>query len=481
MGLGVIYLVSRGKKDMYFNMNPDITFFKAVYKRHTNFSTENINQYFKTTPDFETRVSSTISKNAELLGRTYLYVELPSIPKSSNTTLPKNIKKFRWIDKIGYGIIKYADISIEGERITRTTYDWLNIESKITIKKGLEKALNIMIGNVPELTELTTFKNSYKLKIPLNFWFCKESGLYLPLVSMYHNDVNIDIEFNSLKNCYIESPNRYIIINEDFVLFDDGEYFEQTINGKITKGIFRYFDTTNKYLYYDYVNGDFTQNYDIIGANNNFIVTMAIDTIVVKDETFFKITPSLVSAYLATDYVYLDDAERDFFRRKNHHYIIPNTEIITEQTINNSNFQFKINIKNPSKALFWRFILQSNIKTNNIFDYSMDGKSIVEKMVLVINSNERVEIYDKEYFDLVEKFKSKLNTGKYIYMYSFSLEPFNNQPTGTMNFSKVDNAYLQLTLNKSINHQNPVNAIGFNYHINIFKIIDGRAGTEFSN
>ena len=102
MAIGLLILISTGKENLYLSYNPEITFFKIAYKRYTNFSTEIIPQYFKNTPDFGRRVSVTISKNADLLSQTYLYVKLPGFPLETHSSLPPSIKKIAWIKKNRY-------------------------------------------------------------------------------------------------------------------------------------------------------------------------------------------------------------------------------------------------------------------------------------------------------------------------------------------------------------------------------------------
>ena len=240
MGLGLLYLISKGSENKYFTHKPNITFFKKMYKKHTNFSIETINQFFKTTPDFGRKVSVIVSKNADLIGPVYLNVMLPSIPKSSNT-----FKKFRWVDKIGLALIKSIDIEIGGILINRLYSDWMNIWNELTLKEGNMRGYNNMIGNIDILKQFSNGKESYNLIIPINFWFMKESGLFLPITALHYHNVKIDVEFNSFEKCFIESPNKYITINEDFVLFDDNEKIIQNVNGILNIGEFIYFDTYN--------------------------------------------------------------------------------------------------------------------------------------------------------------------------------------------------------------------------------------------
>ena len=94
MGLGLLLLVSVGKENIYLSTKPEITFFKIAYKRYTNFSIETVAQYFMNTPDFGRRVTVNISKNTDLLGQIYIYVNLPDITRSNPSLLPSNIKTF---------------------------------------------------------------------------------------------------------------------------------------------------------------------------------------------------------------------------------------------------------------------------------------------------------------------------------------------------------------------------------------------------
>ena len=91
MGLGLLLLVSIGKENLYLSGQPEITYFKLVYKQHTNFSIETIPQYFKTEPDFSRKLTINISKNADLLNKIYLNIQLPEIQKSNHSSLPDGV------------------------------------------------------------------------------------------------------------------------------------------------------------------------------------------------------------------------------------------------------------------------------------------------------------------------------------------------------------------------------------------------------
>ena len=168
MGGGLIQLVSVGFEDLYLTNDPQVTFFKIVYKRHTNFSQELIPQLYNSIPDFGKRVTCRLSKNGDLINRMYIYLELPNIPVfyDNTTDTPDQIKKLAWVKKIGYGIIKSVELEIGGQLIDKHYGDWFNIWEELT-ETCQRDTLNKLIGNVPDVYNFTNGKDTYKLFIPL--------------------------------------------------------------------------------------------------------------------------------------------------------------------------------------------------------------------------------------------------------------------------------------------------------------------------
>lgn len=493
MTLGLLILVSVGKENIYLSTQPEITFFKIAYKRYTNFSIETIAQYFKTIPDFGRRVTVNISKNADLLSKCFLYVSLPDIISSNSSVLPPGIKKFAWDKKIGLALIRYIDLEIGGILIERHFNDWLNIWYELTTTIGKKSGYNKMIGDIELLTSFTNGKKSYGLNIPLNFWFCQDSGLSLPLVAMIHNDIKIHVEFNNFDTCFIESPTHYINVIEPFCLFTKGETIMQNIDGNIAISEFVYFDYINQNIYYNKLNNDFiiptsvNTRYAIIGSISKFETNISIGATVVRDEPYFRFnTPSLLTSYLLVNYIYLDNEERFNFVNKTHEYLIPIIQNISEQICYSGNVSYKIPFINPNKIIFWRCCLVSNIQINDLFNYSLyplnsdTNSSIVEKQQIILNSIPRMDLSNWEYYS---KFQIYLNNfcseSSKIYMYSFSLNALDYQPSGSLNFSQIDDSYIQLTLNKKINYNNIVSIKGFGLQYNIFRISNGLSGLGY--
>lgn len=493
MGLGLLLLVSIGKENIYLSTQPDITYFKIAYKRYTNFSTETVAQYFKNTPDFSRRSTVNISKNADLLGQIYIYIKLPDIIKSNHSILPNNIKKFAYVKKIGLAIIKYIDLEIGGILIERHFGDWLNIWNELTLDYGKITAFNKMIGNIELLTDYSNGKQSYGLNIPLNFWFCQDTGLALPLVSMTHNDIKIHIEFNDFNKIYNESPTHYIQINEPFCLFNYNEIIKQNIDGNIAIGKFIYFDIINQYLYYNKLKGDFiiptinSSRYSIKGNDTNYEATIKLNSLLIQDESYFRFnTPAIIEAYLLVNYIYLDNEERFNFINNSHQYLISNIQNIAEQSFYSSNISYKIPFINPNKIIFWRAQLISNINSNDVFNYTLYPitdipTNIIENESIIVNSIDRMQPNNVElYTNLQIYLNNFVSSSLGIHQFSFSLNPKEYQPSGSLNFSQIDDTYIQMNLNKKINYQNTILIKSYGLQYNVFKITNGLGSLEFS-
>ena len=196
MGLGLLLLATAGIENDYFNLNPNITFFKKTFKHYTSISNEILPQYFRSSPNFGRRLSTKIAKNSDLIKDITIYFELPDIPSSNHSTLPSNIKQFAWTNKIAFAMIKYIDLEIGGTLISRHYGDWLNIQYEIT-KSNSEGWNNSVGNNVKILTDYSNGKSSYKLYIPLSFFFNDTVDVGFPLISISKQDVEIHVELNN--------------------------------------------------------------------------------------------------------------------------------------------------------------------------------------------------------------------------------------------------------------------------------------------
>jgi hypothetical protein len=311
-----------------------------------------------------------------------------------------------------------------------------------------------------------------KLDIPLNFWFCQDSGLVLPLISMIHCEIKIHVEFNDFSTCFKQSPTNYFKTNEPYCLFKQGELFRQNYNGLLAVGSFVYFDYNTQTLYYNKIKGDFqvpTINNDfkyiITGDVTRFQCNIQSNTLVYDDESYFRFyTPSLKDAYLLVNFIYVDNEERIGLIKNTQEYLVPIVQNIPELVLSSVNTSYKIPFVNPNKIIFWRCQLKSNRDANDVFNYTMfpitdTEDSIVDKQLIYLNSQPRMDLNLWQHYSVLQCYQNDFTTvdnNNGIFMYSFGIKPGEYQPSGSINFSEIDDSYLQFNLNKQINYQNPV-------------------------
>ena len=220
MGGGLMQLVAYGAQDVYLTGNPQITFWKVTYRRHTNFAMESIEQTFNGQADFGRRVTCTISRNGDLAYRTYLQVTLPQIGQ----TLDDGDVYARWLDFPGEQLIQSVEVEIGGQRIDRQYGDWMHIWNQLTLSKEQERGYYKMVGNTTQLTYLTDpdFANvdgpcdsdapkqvcaprnalpETTLYVPLQFWYCRNPGLALPLIALQYHEVKINLDLRPIDEC----------------------------------------------------------------------------------------------------------------------------------------------------------------------------------------------------------------------------------------------------------------------------------------
>jgi len=430
-------LVAYGAQDIYLTGNPQITFFKVVYRRHTNFSIESIEQTFNGTADFGKKVSCTISRNGDLVHRIYLQTSIPEQEyiytenklKYNSEEVTNGI--LRWVDWVGEKLINYVEIDIGGQKIDKHYGEWLHIWNQLTNNPGHEEGYQRMVGNMPELTKnrATSTTNgtisSQKLYIPLQFWFCRNPGLALPLIALQYHEVKINIEFQELKNLFIAQK----------------------------------VPTTNP-------------------ADNILTVSPA---------------GSLRDTSLWVDYIFLDTDERRRFAQLSHEYLIEQLQFPGEETISTTSNKIRLNFNHPVKEIVWVAQKTSNIDLMQSYNYTdlADssptlthnplGNNLLQSLVenletvyagtneshyhnlqlknvdtgkntcsiarLQLNGQDRFTERAGDYFNYVQPYNHHTRTPHVgINVYSFGLKPEEHQPSGTCNFSRIDNANLFLTV-----------------------------------
>ena len=463
-GGGLMQLVAYGAQDVYLTGNPQITFFKVVYRRHTNFAMESIENPFNGAPNFGKKVTCTIQRNGDLIYRMYLQATLPSV---SLTTADGSGAQFRWLNWPGHNLVKSVEIEIGGQRIDKQYGDWLHVWNELTQEAGKQAGYAKMVGNVPQLVntlvqggedcdadcgsgvpnsteEVTKCSPEYTLYIPLQFWFNRHPGLALPLIALQYHEVRINLEFQDLRNmCWDYTPQ--------------------------------------------------------IASNVHTVQSRVANA-------------GLVAASLYVDYIYLDTDERRKFAQVAHEYLIETLQFTGGESVTSTSNKIKLNFNHPCKELIWvvqrdSFVSCSDVdiapwKGQQPFNYSdfwdrsvlesgysvtrvegMAGHNPVVTALLQLNGHDRFTVREGRYFNEVQPFQHHTNvpaTG--INVYSFALQPEQHQPSGTCNLSRIDNTTLLLTISNNAvgaTVSSTVRVYATNY--NVLRIMSGMGGLAFSN
>jgi hypothetical protein len=473
-GGGLIQLVAQGPQDTYLTANPQVTYFRDIYRKHTNFALESIEQSFNGLADFGKRVQCVIARDGDLLSRLYLQATLPSVNVGDilgrRGVSEVNASTFQWVDHIGHALIHYVELEIGGQIIDKQYGEWMYIWNELTLTASKRGALDVMVGSDIRLcsnslnatsnlctTNMSTYdalitpglnacSPSFRgannplrftkfvsclpeitLYIPLEFWFCRHQGLALPLLALQYHEVKINVQLTNLNLlCNIVSPT-----------------------------------------------GD-------------------------ADKIFTSIsTAGLVEASFWGDYIFLDTEERRRFAQGKHEYLIEQLQFTGAESVTGTVNNIKLSFNHPVKELIWVTQLDKWIDCkygsmgamNQPFNYTDDtSENPTVSARLQLNGQDRFDARYGTYFNFVQPFQHHTNTPAVgINVYSFALKPEEQQPSGTCNFSRITTSTLNVTLTQSTFVDYTTNAIltakvriyAVNY--NVLSIVSGMGGLVYSN
>lgn len=526
MGGGLMQLVSYGAQDIYISGNPQITFWKVLYKRHTNFAVESIEVTFNGQADFNRRVTAVINRNADLMYKTYLQVTLPQIDLSTSGgtfTGSGASTGFRWLNYIGHRLINQVEVEIGGQRIDRQYGDWMQIWTQLSVDQSIMPAFESLVGNTHDLVLMkrasglpldSTCSSSETtvscvprqgtpaktLYVPLQFWFCRNPGVAIPLIALQYHEVRVNVTFETWQNC---------------------QYAEA-----------------------------------VVGT------------------PFAATQQSLAAASLYVDYVYLDTEERRRFAQQSHEYLIEQLQYTGAESITSSSNKVQLNFNHPVKELMWvvqrdsfvdcsiatwlatvggaqPFNYSDDFSTDGIitslltqagstrdaattptsgmtqvlgqnplqstatsgamygadsvdragtseFDAGVnyllakvilasgvrcEGKNPVEVAKLQLNGQDRFTEREGDYFSKVQPFQHHTRCpSEGVNVYSFALRPEEHQPSGTCNFSRIDKATLQLTVSvNTVVGSNTAQVRVYALNYNVLRVMSGMGGLAYSN
>jgi hypothetical protein len=416
-------LVAYGAQDIYLTGNPMITYFKVVYRRHTNFAMESIQQTLNGSVGWGNRVTALISRNGDLVNGMLMEITLPNLVGAADA---------RYHHDVGHHILKQVDVEIGGQLIDRHYGDWLEIWSQLTVPASKELGYRWMIGQ-----DLRTAASDdgplqggaggnltgRKIYVPLQFWFCRNVGLALPLIALQYHEVKVNVTFAALA--------------------------------------------------------------EVTGGTDGAAL--------------------LTNASLWVDYIYLDTDERRRFAQVSHEYLIEQLQLnTTNYAALATGLTANLTFNHPVKELVWvckessvdvagglfvqssRYISGNDAMgaRDNFTGASMLGTNPVRASTLQLNGQDRFAQRVGEYFSRFQPSQchTRIPASPGINVYSFALKPEEHQPSGTCNFSRIDNARLVVTFSNAAAVRvrgGAFNVYATNY--NVLRVMSGMGGLAYSN
>lgn len=536
---GIMQLVAYGAEDLYLTGNPQITYFKMVYRRHTNFAMEYIEKYFYSLPNFNTtqrtQAKVKIDRDADLLYDCYLVYDLPDIrfpiEQYQNIT-PLDIN-FKWIRNPGHNIIYTTEINVGGHRIDIQYGQWLNIWTELTVTESKKSSYNRLVGNNFKLRPgFSTFYPdkgsnvtipSTRLYIPLEFWFCKNPGLAIPLIALQYDEIYIYFEFNCLNSLFTLGPNNLspdaFFSTPNVSNSCDGSFVKQLLANNINeKNIFNQFINCdwnqNTFLLANYIYLDDDERRKFAQSSHEYLfhqIQRRLYTGIVRGPNTVEL--DIFHPVKELIWVFQKNTVDDFNDWNNYTFVdLKNDYLEVKNEYNNkfdfldhkpdSNFMTSINdfIKiietNPPFADEPSFL--ANGKNNTRFLSFNDFTNIMLNATLLLNGHERFEPRDHVFFNALQSYKYHTHSAPPgVYIYSFAVYPENEQPSGTANFSRYNKAELQFNIRNDLcdePSQDPSEEISpqgitkptvYNLYLyavnyNVFRIMGGMGSVAFN-
>ena len=420
---GLLHFIPASYDDLYLVINPEISFFKAVYKRHSNFSIESNEEVFENPVKFDTYTQCKLSKRGDLIANVSVLLSLGSLNdygfdltvasekhyenNSGNCSCKKclmmkfqEIKVFGWINSIGHALIDFYDLEIGGKYIEKQFGEWLEIWAELTQTSEKKLAYNEMIGKVdPPSFTADKFSDSLDLIIPLNLWFCRNIGLSLPCMSLYNEEIKIGLKIKSFDSCWVtNTPNVRPTLKNDH---------NNLINGS---------------LLVDYIYLSIDERHKFYTEKHSYLIEQ-----VNRDEYTFPANLDSINVDLTLNYC-----------TKELIWVIQNNNVIR-----NPLHYDKVSINGYPMGNDWfNFTDSVSRKVNKI-------KDSFYRATIMINGKERFDKRKANYFRLYQPYN--YHTGKpafnNIYVYSFAFRPEEHQPTGQFPFRIFDNTQLHVQFN----------------------------------
>ena len=470
MAGGLMQLVAYGAQDVYLTGQPKVTFFQAVYKRHTNFAMENIQQTVNGTTTNSGRVSVTIARNGDLVGNMYVSM----LPVTANTTSNNNVVDTCWIAERALADI---ELTIGGQRIDKHYQTWWRLYAEVFLgesdKYGWGKMTSTSAS--PAAVIGTSINgNQPRVYLPLLFFFNRNPGLYLPLIALQYHEVRLDFDLTSYYTSYFST---------DFQVWANYVYLD-------TEERRRFAQKGHEYLIeqVQHTGGDSTtatyDTFQLIRLSFNHPVKEFVWCYVNPAAGTTANLNALWNFSTSTQNVQVTVNTATFVNSNN--YLLPHIAGVPHLYFNSGSAPpATIGLgASPTTANTFAWIEEgypasSTASTMASYMYEVGP---LNQFKIILNGQDRFKEQLGKYFNQYQPFVYHSGCPyPGIYVYSFALQPEEHQPTGTCNFSRIDNAQVAVSIKQGgISGAAPQQKL-FAVNYNILRIQSGMGGLAFSN
>jgi hypothetical protein len=433
MGGGLLQLIAYGAQDAYLSGNPQITFWKGLYKRHTNFAMEPFRINFNGQPNWGTKQTAIVGRHADLLYSTYVEVQLPYLGTDGQ---PAEWNYGRatssTVNPLGFNLISHVELDIGGQLIDRLYSEYMFLWSCLVSKNSWEsEKLNTMLNSglntsnlrLPNPVGCSTGNGRPSLPntvyVPLMFFFTKSPGAALPLIALQYHEVKIN------------------------VIWKD----PLEIAGDYTK-VSKLPQASSAALYIDYIYLDTEERRRFAQQSHEYLI----------EQVQFNEDVGVSSPNQRIDLTF------------NH----PVKELL-----------WVVQPRSYTDCKAAKKETRTSVP-NRLIPYTYDKTAVYEQWIQM-NGQDRLERRYGDYFNKVQPYQHHTGfvPGVGVYMYSFAIKPEENQPSGTCNFSRVDTATIVMTMDGSVvvnqDTDDTWNVRVYAINYNVLRIMSGMGGLAYSN
>ena len=473
MAGGLMQLVAYGAQDVYLTGQPKVTFFQAVYKRHTNFAMETIQQTVNGTASSSARVSVTIARNGDLVGD--MYVSL--LPSATTVTADNSSFDTCWLAERA---VSALELTIGGQRIDKHYQTWWRLYAEVFLGESDKYAYGKMTSSaVPNASVSTTPSRVY---LPLLFFFNRNPGLFLPLIALQYHEVRLDFDLTSYYGSYFTS---------DFQVWANYVYLD-------TEERRRFAQKGHEYLIeqVQHTGGDAVTSSSTAGGSEGSpqLIRLSFNH-PVKELVWCYTNPSVAGQSGSTAYGSNLNAMWNFcsntanvnmtsnvqFLASSNNFVLPHQTGVPTMYASSglSATQPGISGTIPPTGSVGSYWVEDGLPQTTSSTTVGTEVGPLNLFKVVLNGQDRFKEQTGKYFNQVQPFYHHTGTPyPGIYVYSFALQPEEHQPTGTCNFSRIDNAQVSVQMKSQM--QTTLQKL-FAVNYNILRIQSGMGGLAFSN